>query len=129
MRNRRLKLPLILTILIIGASAIAIQTLLEQPASCGNSTSLKSTILRSTLTGEHFGGVWKYQLPPGRLPNAITVASDGSVWFGEQNLPGIGHILPNATLVEYKWPFQYPGSHLLHFHLGHSDLEGMHLGF
>jgi streptogramin lyase len=109
MRDRRLKLLLILTILIIGASAIAIQTRLKQSASCGNSTDLKSTILRSTLTGEYFGGVWKYQLPPGRLPNAITVATDGSVWFGEQNLPGIGHILPNATLVEYKWPFQYPG--------------------
>jgi streptogramin lyase len=109
MRNRRLKLLLILTILIIGASAIVIQTLLEQSPPCGNSTGLKSTILRSTLTGAHFGGVWKYQLPPGRLPNAITVASDGSVWFGEQNLPGIGHILPNATLLEYKWPFQYPG--------------------
>ena len=109
MRDRQLKLLLILTILIIGASAIAIQTLLEPSASCGSSTSLKSMILRSTLTGEHFGGVRKFQLPAGRFPNAITVATDGSVWFGEQNLPGIGHILPNATLVEYKWPFQYSG--------------------
>ena len=108
MTDRRLKPLLILTILIIGASAIAIQTLFEQSASCGNSTDLKSTILRSTLTGKYFDGIWKYQLPLGRFPNAITVAADGSVWFGEQNLPGIGHILPNATLVEYKWPFQYP---------------------
>ena len=107
MRDRRLKLLLILTILIIGAGALVIRTLPEQ-SSCGNSTGLKSTIMRSRLTGEHFGGVWKYQLPSARLPNAITVATDGSVWFGEQNLPGIGHILPNATLVEYKWPFQYP---------------------
>jgi streptogramin lyase len=109
MRYVRVKLLLILAILIIGASTIAIPILLEQSASCGNSTRLKSTILRSTLTEEHFDGVWKYQLPPSRLPNAITVANDGSVWFGEQNLPGIGHILSNATLVEYKWPFQYPG--------------------
>jgi streptogramin lyase len=109
MRTKRTKLLLILVILMIGTCAIAIQSFLEQSATCAFSTNLKSTILRSTLTERQFGGVWKYQLPQGRFPNAILVATDGSVWFGEQNLPGIGHLYPNTTLVEYKWPFQYPG--------------------
>ena len=107
MRKSRIKLLLIIAILVIGTGALAIQTLLKQSVTCANSTNLTSTILRSTLTVRHFGGVWKYELPQDRLPNAIQVAADGSVWFGEQNLPGIGHLYTDGTLVEYKWPFQY----------------------
>jgi streptogramin lyase len=35
------------------------------------------------------------------------VAPDGSVWFGEEAVPGVGHLYPNGTLVEYAWPFNY----------------------
>jgi streptogramin lyase len=65
-------------------------------------------IFRSKLTSITFGSVTKFSLPsPLRAPNAVTVASDGSVWFGEQGLPGVGHLFQNGTLVEYQWPFNY----------------------
>ena len=62
--------------------------------------------LRSQLTPTAFGGVTEYTLPGrDRWPNAITNASDGSIWFAEQELPGVGHFFPdNGTLVEYAWP-------------------------
>ena len=52
------------------------------------------------------GAIEEYNLPTVfRQPNAITNASDGSVWFAEQGLPGVGHLFPgNGTLVEYAWP-------------------------
>lgn len=100
------------------------QTILKHPVTCADSTNLKSTILRSTLTERQFGAVRKYELPQGRLPNAILVATDGSVWFGEQALPGIGHLYPNATLVEYKWPFQYPGPSFSTFIWGIASWDG-----
>ena len=52
------------------------------------------------------GAITEYILPSThRQPNAITNASDGSVWFAEQGLPGVGHLFPaNGTLVEYAWP-------------------------
>jgi streptogramin lyase len=59
----------------------------------------------------NFGAVSEYGLPSStRLANAITVASDGSVWFGEQGYPGVGHLVPGTgTLTEYQWPC-YPGA-------------------
>jgi streptogramin lyase len=69
---------------------------------------LYSKITRSELAQVHFGPITKFKLPFGRLANAITVADDGSVWFGEEGLPGIGHLYQNGTLVEYAWPFHYP---------------------
>lgn len=57
-----------------------------------------------------FGGVTEFALPtPIRAPNGVLVAPDGSVWFGEQAVEGLGHFFPqNRTLVEYAWPFSYP---------------------
>ena len=55
-----------------------------------------------------FGAVTKYLLPQNRSPNAITVAPDGSVWFGELGVPGVGHLYKNGTLVEYRWPYTFP---------------------
>ncbi len=54
--------------------------------------------------------ITEWELPsPGRYANAIAVAPDGSVWFGEQSLPGVAHFFPNnGTLVEYAWP-TWPG--------------------
>ena len=46
-----------------------------------------------------------YLLPnPSRLPNKLAVAPDGSVWFGEQSIPGVGHLFANGTLIEYASP-------------------------
>jgi streptogramin lyase len=39
----------------------------------------------------------------------VAVAPDGSVWFGEQGVPGLGHLYQDGTLVEYAWGFNYPG--------------------
>ena len=68
-----------------------------------------SRTLKSNLKNVGFEAVTKFQLPPpGRDPNAITVSpTDGSVWFGEQSIPGVGHLYPNGTLIEYAWPFNY----------------------
>jgi virginiamycin B lyase len=77
------------------------------PKSCSNSATATASVLRSQLQYVEFGAIRKYKLPSGRAPNAITVASDGSVWFGEQALPGIAHLYANGTLLEYTWPFQY----------------------
>ncbi len=62
--------------------------------------------LRSQLNATTVGGLTEYGLPgPDRWPNAVTNASDGSIWFAEQELPGVGHFFPgNGTLVEYAWP-------------------------
>ncbi|MDE1852852.1 MAG: cupredoxin domain-containing protein [Thaumarchaeota archaeon] len=60
---------------------------------------------RSQLKETRFGAVTEFALPqPGRAPNAVAVAPDSSVWFGEQNLTGVAHLFPNGTLVEYPWP-------------------------
>ena len=57
------------------------------------------------LTGTTFDAVTEFTLPsPARGPNAVAVAPDGSVWFGENGLPGIGHLYPNGTLTEYALP-------------------------
>ncbi|HMK83451.1 MAG TPA: hypothetical protein VK503_07015, partial [Candidatus Bathyarchaeia archaeon] len=80
---------LLFVLFVTLAGALSLQVLLEQSQSlCGNSGSLASTVSRSVLREIQFGGVQKYLLPSGRSPNAITVADDGSVWFGEQSLPG-----------------------------------------
>ena len=97
----------ILVIMLIALGGVLLQILVfEQPQPCSGSSS-SSTILRSELNYVQFGAVRKYRLPTARVPNAITLAPDGSVWFGEQALPGVGHLYPNGTLLEYRWPFQY----------------------
>ena len=77
------------------------------PVSCSESSTETASVMRSQLPFVQFGAIRKYKLANGRSPNAITVAPDGSVWFGEQAVPGIGHLYANGTLVEYAWPFQY----------------------
>jgi streptogramin lyase len=69
-----------------------------------------STPSRSHLTETTFGAVTEYKLPGGdRFPNAIAMASDGSVWFTEMEVPGVAHLFPgNGTLVEYTWPGYAP---------------------
>jgi streptogramin lyase len=95
-----------LILVAVGIGAFVLRPLVQQ--TCVAKSAPTSTVSRSSLLHEEFGAIHKYRLAGQRSPNAIVAASDGSVWFGEQSLSGIGHLLLNGTLVEYKWPFQYP---------------------
>jgi len=58
---------------------------------CGLSSGVQSG--ESRLTSTAFGAVTKFALPlPERDPNGIISESDGSVWFGEEALPGVAHL-------------------------------------
>ncbi|MBI2648679.1 MAG: hypothetical protein HYW93_03385, partial [Thaumarchaeota archaeon] len=111
MKSRRRYIAAVaLAALIVGAAAYFF--VLQQGPSCSEPLAGKK-ILKSQLSSVSFGAVTKFKLPsPDRNPNGVVVAPDGSVWFGEQTLPGVGHIFANengtATLVEYVWPFSYP---------------------
>ena len=58
------------------------------------------------LNSTTFGAVTEWALPgSGRIPDAVLASPDGSVWFAEQEVPGVAHLYPgNGTLVEYAWP-------------------------
>src|SRR5438876_9419388 len=121
---RNLILALALIFLFVGASLAYLgyqrDMLAQHPggtsqtqsnSACPSSSSTGNHIIKSQLQTATFGAVTKFQLSsPGRAPNAITVAPDGSVWFGEQGIPGVGHLYPNGTLVEYRWPGNYNSS-------------------
>ncbi len=68
--------------------------------------------MKSELTTRSFGAVTTFSLPATeRWPNAIAVAPDGSVWFGEEAVPALAHLyVTNGTLVEYSFPGTYPAS-------------------
>jgi streptogramin lyase len=64
-----------------------------------------SSVLEGHVARTSWGAITKFILPgPSRWPNAIVAAPDGSVWFGEQAVPGVGHLLPDGSLTEYAWP-------------------------
>jgi streptogramin lyase len=69
-----------------------------------------ATVSRFSLQKVHFGAVTKFRLPGNEFPNGVTVASDGSVWFGEQNVPGLARLYENGTMIEYAWPVNYSPS-------------------
>ena len=69
-----------------------------------------ATILKSNLPALHFGDISEFRLRNDRAPNSLVVIPDGSVWFGEQNLPGFAHLYANGTLIEYAWPLTYSPS-------------------
>ena len=98
----------LIMILVAGVSLGYVFLLGNQSKSCSTPAGT-SGILKCQLQKTSFGAVTKYALPsPDRDPNAIVVAPDGSVWFGEQALPGVGHLFPaNGTFVEYTWPGNY----------------------
>jgi len=64
---------------------------------------------RIQTSESQFGAVTEYQLPGvDRYPNAVVAAADGSVWFAEDEAPGVAHLFPNnGTVVQYAWP-NYP---------------------
>ncbi|MFI5404371.1 MAG: hypothetical protein ACHQYR_01435, partial [Candidatus Gagatemarchaeaceae archaeon] len=52
-----------------------------------------------------FGAVTEYCLAgPERWANGIAASPDGSVWFGEQAVPGIAQLFPNGTVDEHAFP-------------------------
>ncbi len=107
MRRRHLLVVVLLTAISIGGiSALYLTSL-----SGGCPAVLGQAVTRGELTPTTQGAVASYSLPsPYRSPNGISVAPDGSIWFGEQAVPGIGHLYPNnGTLVEYAFPGSYSG--------------------
>lgn len=110
-------LAVVLALIIVGGTFAGYELfqVTKAPGTGGTSSSGTLTqclplggtrVLRSQLEKSSFGGVSEYSLPgQARMPNGIAAASDGSVWFGEQTVPGIAHFFPgNGTLVEYPWP-------------------------
>jgi virginiamycin B lyase len=102
-------LAVFVALVLIVSSSVGYFLLENSPSDC--SVLGGKSILRSKLTPLNTGGaVTTYSLPPpDRYPNGVAVSADGSVWFGEQGVPGLGHLYSNGTLVEYAWPFSYPG--------------------
>jgi virginiamycin B lyase len=91
---------------LLSVSLLYLSFLLPIALSCGEKIGLAS-VSKSNLLSVHFNGITKFRLPSGKFPNGIFRASDGSVWFGEQDVPGIAHLYPNGTMVEYAWPVSY----------------------
>ena len=87
-----------------GAPLFGGQTSTSQVSQCDPVPG--GTHASTRLTSTTFGAVTEWALPSqGRIPNGIVAAPDGSVWFAEQELPGVAHLFPtNGTLVEYAWP-------------------------
>jgi virginiamycin B lyase len=104
--SRRLlvAVAVLLVLLIAGGVVGAFVLQPRQHFKCGPQSSVQTTKVAPVT----FDAVTEYPLPQNRSPNAITVAPDGSVWFGELGVPGVGHLYPNnGTLVEYRWPSSY----------------------
>jgi len=106
----------VLAVIIAGTGVFVFSTFTPSNTTKTTSTSTTSSScaptlggaseLRSTLTPTNITAITEWQLPePLRYANAVITAPDGSVWFGEQSVPGVAHFFPsNGTLVEYAWP-------------------------
>ncbi len=101
---RKVVIAVVVAAIVVVASFATYEFYNTGGSSCGSIQ--PGTIARSQVQNVTFGAVTEYALPGQDLqPDAVTNASDGSVWFAEQNLPGVGHLYPNnGTLVEYAWP-------------------------
>jgi len=100
----------VLAVLLLGVVIVASFSFYEIYYAKGNSTSCRAipegSVVKSQTAKVQFGAVTEYKLPGvDRWPNAVTTAPDGSVWFAEQEVPGVAHFFPsNGTVVEYAWP-------------------------
>jgi streptogramin lyase len=103
-----LKRTPVLAILLLGVIIVASFSFYEIFYARGNTCQSipAGSVLRSQTAKVQFGAVSEYKLPGmDRWPNAVTTAPDGSVWFAEQEVPGVAHFFPsNGTVVEYSWP-------------------------
>jgi len=106
MMRRRYVLAFSLLVLLSVAGVFAI--LRSAPASACPSL-VGGPVAKSELTSRTFGAVTTFSLPSqARWPNAVAVAPDGSVWFGEEAVPALAHFfVTNGTLVEYPFPGAY----------------------
>lgn len=120
-RPRRVKYLAILAIALFVSAAVAgyysfgtqaiATTTITSSTSSSSATSTSSTCVSSPpaidqrLTPSTFNAVTEFTLSPNRTPGGFAVAPDGSVWFGEWGLPGVGHLSPNGSLTEYRWPY------------------------
>jgi streptogramin lyase len=103
--NTRAVYALVGLILIIVAGFATYEAYLAPtPSQCAPIAG--GTFVKNQLANTTFGAVTEWTLPSqGRSPDAITTAPDGSVWFAEEEVPGVAHLYPgNGTLVEYAWP-------------------------
>jgi streptogramin lyase len=100
---------IVLLIIVASVGGFYIYQQLSPSASCANPLGGAKVLRTQLAPPTTIGGVTEFALPqPLRAPNGITVAPDGSVWFGEQSVAGVAHFYPgNRTLVEYAWPFNY----------------------
>lgn len=94
---------------LLSASLLYVAFVFTVAPSCGVKLG-PASVSQFKLPSVHFNGVTKFKLPDDEFPNGIAMASDGSVWFGEQDVPGIGHLFENGTMVEYAWPINYSPS-------------------
>jgi virginiamycin B lyase len=97
-------------ILVLVSVSLTYVLFARSPASsCGESLGF-ATVSKFDLQPVHFEGITKFHLPGNEFPNGIAVDQDGSVWFGEQDVPGFGHLFENGTMMEYAWPLNYSPS-------------------
>jgi virginiamycin B lyase len=96
--------------LLVLLSAAGVFAIFRSAPTSGCPSFLAGPVVKSQLTSSSFGAVTTFALPaPERWPNAIAVAPDGSVWFGEEAVPALAHLfVTNGTLVEYSFPGAYP---------------------
>jgi streptogramin lyase len=107
--RRRLVLAVSLLVLLSLAGAFA--AFRSAPVR-GCPSFLAGRVVKSELESRSFGAITTFSLPaPERWPNAMAVAPDGSVWFGEEAVPALAHFYAtNGTLVEYSFPGIYQPS-------------------
>jgi virginiamycin B lyase len=96
-------------VIFLSASLLYLSLQLPAVPSCGEKIG-QARVSKFSLPSVHFTGVTKFRLPGDEFPNSIVAISDGSVWFGEQNVPGVAHLYPNGTMLEYAWPVSYSPS-------------------
>jgi streptogramin lyase len=122
--GRRIKYLAVLAIALFASAAVAgfYSYGLDQNGSTKDTTSSPNLGDSSTTTSSAcatapvaenqqlapttFGAITEFTVSANRTPAGIAVnQTDGSIWFGEWGLPGVGHLFLNGTLTEYKWPY------------------------
>ena len=98
----------VLAVVLVGSFAVYETYSAGSGVPCG--AVVGGEVARIQTSKSQLGAVTEYRLPaPDKYPNAVTGAPDGTVWFAEDELPGIGHLFPNnGTVVEYAWPGYAP---------------------
>ena len=99
----------VLAIVLLSVGCVTVFLTYSSVYSCGVPLG-STTVSRFDLKTIHFGAVTKFRLPNSGFPNGITAAPDGSIWFGEQNVPALAHLYQNGTMIEYAWPVSYSPS-------------------